>query len=329
MKQLLKTHYGLSLKEIMSISQGAGGESWIAFFEEGKYIVKFPGQSEMDHPEAEPALCQYLLSRHIPSCRFVPNRQGDFFTRTENGKLMQVKHFEEGTVYPFHQAPPWLIPQAAQMLGRIHHALRTYQGLSEGIGERFFRYMTPERALRSHRATLAIALERKDLPAAEDLQFRIRLLENTKPYLPPLSRLTCLPTHGDYGINQLVCGKDHIHCVIDWTSACIHPVAWEIIRSFVYADPSCRDGRLSPDALKAYTAAYMEYSPLTSDDLAHMVPLFYYQSLVCDFYGQYYASSSPTRSLFRHQASFTTALLRSLTFQQQEITNALLALLAK
>lgn len=326
MQQLLKTHYGLSLQKATPISQGAGGESWLALCDEGKYIVKFPGQSAMDHPEAEPALCRYLLSRQIPSCRFVSNRQGDFFTCTENGHLMQVKHFEEGIIYPFHQAPPWLMPKAARMLGHIHQALRAYPHLPDGIGEGFFRHMTPDQALRSHRSSLVIALEQQDHPAVNDLQYRIRLLENAKPYLPPLSRLTCLSTHGDYGINQLVCSKDRIHCVIDWTSACVHPVVWEIIRSFVYAEPSCRDGRISPQALKAYTAAYMEVSPLTRDDLAHMVPLFFYQSLVCDFYGQYYASVSPGRSLFRHQAAFTTALLRSLSVQEQEITNALLSL---
>lgn len=47
--------------------------------------------------------------------------------------------------------------------------------------------------------------------------------------------------------------------MIDWTTACVHPVIWEIMRSFVYGAPCCADGKIDPQLLERYIAAYCRY----------------------------------------------------------------------
>lgn len=63
------------------------------------------------------------------------------------------------------------------MLGKIYATLRDYKGLPEGIGEGFFRHMTPENALRSYIGTLKIAEDKGDARQAEDLRYRIALMK--------------------------------------------------------------------------------------------------------------------------------------------------------
>ena len=67
-----------------------------------------------------------------------------------------------------------------------------------------------------------------------------------------LGKLTCCNTHGDYNINQIICGENKVNAVIDWTSACRHPVIWEITRSFYYADPGCVNEGLNEVKFRDY-----------------------------------------------------------------------------
>ena len=56
MKKLLKSHYGLELLSIEKSSVGAGSDTFFVTCSDGKYVVKYPASSEINHPEAEPEL---------------------------------------------------------------------------------------------------------------------------------------------------------------------------------------------------------------------------------------------------------------------------------
>lgn len=310
MKALLKQHYDLDVLQIHKSAIGAGSDTYFVTCREGKYVVKFPAQSEINHPELEPLLCEYLLDQGIPACQFIKNRAGNYLTTDEAGRAFHIQRFIEGTVYDWNTAPPWLMEQSAQMLGKLHRALKDYPGLPEGIGEGFFRHMTPQHAVRFYESSLEIAQSRGDNGIIEGLRYRIDLMGRFPAYQFDLSRLTCCATHGDYFISQFLCDKHKINAVIDWTTACVHPVVWEIMRSFVYASPSCKDGALDMDEFLRYVENYRKFAPLLPYDLQCMVRLFYYQIAVCDYYGQYYASTAHNRHIYLHQAEFSTKLLR-------------------
>ena len=323
---MLKEQYGLDVLTCKKSALGAGSDTWFAECVQGKYVVKFPEESAMNHPEQEIALCKHLLKKGIPVSRFLLNRDGSALSRDPQGRLFHVQEFIEGTCYSYNTAPVFLLEQMPCMLGSIHNAFRDYPALPEGIGEGFFHYMTPERVMGSFENSLRIAKEHKDAEVEEELLYRIELLKALSDIAFSLSDLTCANTHGDYGIHQLLCADNRIAAVIDWTTACVHPLVWEIFRSFVYAAPSCKYGCIDSDEMLRYVSAYMQIAPLTPQDLSAMIPLFYRQIAVCDYYGQYYASTAANRSLFLHQARFSTKLLRYLTQNGDKLTQALLTL---
>ncbi|MGM9661600.1 MAG: hypothetical protein ACI3WR_00730 [Oscillospiraceae bacterium] len=116
--------------------------------------MKYASENEMNHPETEPEVCAHLLKKGIPACRFVANGQGNILSTDENGRRFHVQRFIEGTVHDYHRAPKWLMRESAQMLARIHHALKDMPDLPVGIGADFFKYRTPEAALKRYQDTL-------------------------------------------------------------------------------------------------------------------------------------------------------------------------------
>ena len=70
MEILLKKHYNLDVISIGKSSVGAGSDTYFVNCTSGKYVVKFPSVSEINTPEAEPELCEYLLEKSINACRF-------------------------------------------------------------------------------------------------------------------------------------------------------------------------------------------------------------------------------------------------------------------
>ncbi len=324
MKQLVKENYGLDLLRWEKSSVGAGSDTYFVTCADGKYVVKYPASSNINHPEDEPKLCEYLLSKGIPVCQFLRNNDGHFLTTDNSGRQFHVQRFIEGKMYDLNTVPDWLLTESAQMLSKIHTALRDYPGLPTGIGADFFRYMTPERALKSYEKTLQIAQNLGDLDVAEDLQYRMGLMQRFPAYEFDLDRLTCCATHGDYFISQIICGEDKINAVIDWTTACVHPVIWEIMRSYVYAAPSCKEGQIDMEEFLRYIADYQAYALLNDYDLYCIARLFYYQIAVCDYYGQYYSSTADNRHIYLHQAVFSTKLLRWLENNVEYLTEMVL-----
>ena len=139
MKQLLKEHYGLDLLHCVKSAVGAGSDTYFVSCVDGKYVVKYPATSEINHPEAEPELCEYLLQKGIPVCQFLRNKAGGFLTADEKGRQFHVQRFIEGKMYDLNTAPDWLLTESARMLGKIHTALRDYQELPVGIGTDLFK----------------------------------------------------------------------------------------------------------------------------------------------------------------------------------------------
>ncbi|MDO4385178.1 MAG: phosphotransferase [Clostridia bacterium] len=306
---LLKEQYGLHLIDMRKSSIGAGSDTWFLTCEEGAYVLKFPAASSINHPESEPALCAFLRTHGIPACKFLTNRLGSALSQDADGRVFTVQERFAGVTPEWNTASDALLLESAELLGKIHQVLRAYPPLPEGIGAGFFRYMTPARARESYQRSLAIALRQGDAQSASELRWRMEWVERMPAPDFDLSRLTLRNTHGDYFISQFLCEDGHLTAVIDWTTACVHPVVWEIMRSFVYAAPECGEGTIDPARLAQYVRAYRRCGTLNDYDLQCLERLYFYQIAVCDYYGQAYASHAANRSIYLQQARHATKIL--------------------
>lgn len=308
-EKIISKHFGLEVLRYQQLAEGAGSSTYLVETDQGKYILKKPDKNGMNNPFIEPKLCAFLLYNGIPVTEFVKNQAGSYLT-SEGDELFHLQKFMEGFIHPFNQASPWLMKTSAEVLGKIHKVLCNFEQLPVGIGQNFFKNMTPRSTLPTYLETIALAQQRGDHKIEEDLKFRIELIQRFDISPVDFDALTCGNSHGDYLISQMICEEDKINAIIDWTSACRHPFVWEIMRSFVYAEPSCANGEIDFQLLISYIQSYLEFFPLTGNDLWNMPRVFFYQIAVCDYYRQYYYSSSENRDLFLHQAHFSTQLMR-------------------
>ena len=293
-------------------SVGAGSDTWFVYCEEGDFVLKYPAVSEINHPEREPQLCEFLNNHGIPVCSFLKNYSGSYFSEDSQGRKFTLQKLIQGTTPDWNTATDAVLQESAELLGKIHTVLKDYPRLPIGIGEDFFKFMTPQKALNSYHRSLAIAQSRHDMAIEKDLKWRISFIEQFPDMSFDLQKLTVRNTHGDYFISQFICDGGHLKAVIDWTTACVHPVIWEIMRSYVYSSPKCADGKIDRDELQRYVEAYCRYGTLNEYDLENLLALFYYQIAVCDYYGQYYASTADNRDIYLSQAVFSTKLLKGI-----------------
>ena len=308
---LLSRQYGLHALHAQHAPTGAGSDTWLLTCAEGDFVLKFPAAGAIDHPEAEPELCAFLRAHGVPACAFLKNSAGEFLSRDERGRVFTVQHRFPGNTPDWNTASEDLLLESAELLGKIHAVLQAYPPLPEGIGAGFFAHMTPQHALGSYRRSLAAALQLGDAESAAELEWRMDLMSHFPAWRFDLNRLTCRNTHGDYFVSQFLCENGHLTAVIDWTAACVHPVIWELMRSFVYAAPGCADGSIDRQLLARCVHAYCRYGTLNDYDLENLERLYLYQIAVCDYYGQYYASTAANRHIYLRQAQHATRLLRS------------------
>ncbi len=310
--EILSSEYGLDVHEIQRMTVGVGGDIFLVQASQGKYIYKIADANEMNHPEEEPQICDFLYQKGMDVSAFLKNRSGYFVTTYDDNRVSHVQTYIEGKVFGMNEVPEWFMKQSPVLLGRIHNELRGYKALQMGIGEDFFRYMTPESARNSYIHSYEMAKQTGEVDILDDLEFRIKLVPKMTDWKFDLHKLTYCNSHGDYTVNQIICGEDKINAVIDWTCACQHPVIWEITRSFFYADPSCTNGKFDEVKFKDYVDAYGSVAPLTQYDRDNLLRLYFYQIAVCDYYSQYLNADIHDKDEYLMQAKFATNILRNL-----------------
>lgn len=321
-EDIMLSAYDIKVVKVKKFNVGAASETYFIETETDKFILKHPSKNEINHPELEVDLCDFLLDNGIPVSKFVKNKNDSYLTYID-GEIYHLQMYIQGTNYGLNEAPEWLMLKSAAMLGRIHSVTSNYSKLPDGMGENFFSSMTPQRVMESYHNTLIVAENNNDLQTIEDLKIRIGIMK-TFPYQTiNIKELSCGNTHGDYFISQLIAKDNQIAGIIDWTSACVHPYIWEIFRSFVYAEPTCKGGEIPIDKLVSYVREYLKYHNLTKKDIEMMPLVFLYQIAVCDYYAQYYYSKADNRAIFLHQARFSTKLMNWLSKNMQRLIQSL------
>ncbi|WP_438433693.1 phosphotransferase [Gorillibacterium sp. sgz500922] len=277
------------IRAVSRISSGIGSISYFIRSSTGEFVLKDHELNGMNHPENEAMILDALREAGIPVSKIRPTKQGSPVLKL-GSKVYHLQEYVQGTLYGRNAAPPWLLDSSAGMLGQIHAAMSTLDPLPTGMSQGFFDYMTPERAASGYEETLELALRKGDKEIAEAIRAKQTMLKAFSGFSFDVGQMTCINTHGDYKLQQIICGKDRIHAVIDFTAACVHPICWEVIRAYLSADPACSDGELNIGHFKRFVSRFLEYGYLNAYDLKIMPYMYYYQNLVSDYYKQYYTT---------------------------------------
>lgn len=301
--------YDIEIETMEPAENGAGGLTYFVTADDKKYVVKYPSDNEMNHPDVEIKVCEMLLKKGIPACKFIPNKQGKMLSTDENGRRFTVQDFYEGMTYSYNEAPHCMQKESAVLLAKIHETMKNMESLPVGIGVDFFKHRKSEYMKDSYAFTLQQAVNNGDTDIAYAIRSNVQIIETMPTYEFDINKFSCGNTHGDYMISQLIWTDSNVKGVIDWTCACQHPYIWEIVRSYVFMAPEVKQGEIDIEALINYIADYMKVGSLNTYDIENAGNLFYYFLSVCNFYSQYYDSISKNRYIYLEQANMSSKLL--------------------
>lgn len=125
--------YDIEIETMETSENGAGGLTYFVTAGYKKYVVKYPSDNEMNHPETEIEVCELLLKKGIPACRFISNKHGRMLSTDENGRRFTVQHFCEGVTYGYNEAPEKMQKASAVLLAKIHSAMKDMENIPVGI----------------------------------------------------------------------------------------------------------------------------------------------------------------------------------------------------
>ena len=302
--------YGFEIESAEMSDNGAGSLTYFVNVNNQKYVVKYASDNEMNHPELEPKLCEYLRKHGIPASEFIPNLQGGFISIDANGRRFHIQKFIDGVTYSYNSAPDFLFEKAPDLLAEIHVCLKDFTDLPEGIGADFFKYRKPANMIKSFNNSLQTSIKNGDNENAEDIRDILKILNKFPEYIFDVSKFTFGNSHGDYMISQLICSNNSIKGIIDWTTACKHPLIWEVVRSYIFMAPECKKGNLDIEKFESYLRKYLQKGRLNTYDIENAGRMFFYFLAVCDFYGQYYQSLARNRSIYLEQAKLSKNMLK-------------------
>jgi len=303
MKRLLEKHYNLRVKSIFHVREGVGGEVYIAETDAGRFVLKGTprGAARADN---EPYIAEHLARHGIPVAEYLRAGDGEWFVRRGKTQYL-LQRFVEGKAYSYHEAPAWLMTASAQMLGKIQTALANYEPLPPVFGQNHFDFLRSGAPRASCMKTLARAKKAGDESVIDDVEYRLSQLHKTREHAYDYACFTVGNTHGDFKIQNIICGEGRIAAVIDLSSACRLPLCLEVIRSYTHAAPEP-----TAEGLRAYAEEYLRFASLNDYDLRNMPYVFRDQLLALDYYGQYYGSKHANRTDYLAQARFATGFLR-------------------
>lgn len=308
--KLIVENYSIgTILNIIKIKNGVGSVCYHILADKGEFIFKNIEDNGMNNPDNEYKIHEILESEDIPVSKFYSTNNGEYVLN-HNENIYHLQSFINGVIYKPNTSPQWLMDESAFMLGKIQKVMDKIPQLPTGMGEEYFKCLSPEKSILSYLETLKIAETKNDIKIIKDIEYKISLLKAIHKVDIQMDKLTCKNTHGDYSINQIICGQNSINAVIDFTSACVHPICWEVIRSYSIADSECVDGNINIENLKGYVAKFLAYGQLNSYDLKVMPYLYFYQLLFPNYYNQYYLSNNPNKQLLIENANFSAKLCK-------------------
>ena len=273
-------NYSLDTHRLILIDSHFGTEIFLLETGNSKYIVKTMPLC-MDGVENEGYITEYLLNHGVKVARLLKTNDGRYSVQA-NDMQFHVQEFIEGETLKVNTAPDWFLEKSADILGKIHQILKSYDELKINFGEYFFNLSTVDGAIQHYSVKLDEALQQKEPSMIFDLEERIRHLKRLSEFDIDVTKMTYTNSHGDFHIGQII-KQDRELTVIDWTSACKLPASLEIIMSYTTADPECKYGKIDGERLKKYISGYLKHATLSEYDLQIMPYIFYFQQIICHY----------------------------------------------
>jgi len=185
-------------------------------------------------------------------------------------------------MYELNTAPDWFLTKQAHTLGQIQDALKDYTQLPFAFEQDYFskeKYINGEKSIFDK---IKHAEEKSDTTLVAALNEHLKHIKRVSSFEFDCDKLTYVNTHGDLYTNQIIVRDDEL-VVIDWTHPGCTLACFEVMFSYVYAAPECKDGVIDIEKFKPILNEYLKYTKLNRYDLKMMPYFIYDYHVFCSF----------------------------------------------
>jgi Ser/Thr protein kinase RdoA (MazF antagonist) len=327
-KYILNEYY--STNDMEKINLITSGSACIYVADNGihKFIVKeYQEGYSINSIEDEYNICEYLNLNGIKTSEILKNKSG-FHYIIYKGRHITVQKHIDGFVPKQNEAPDWLMKESAQLLGKINAVLSKYKIDRHEFTTEWFNNSNFDRKIKEYEKLIVSAKEKNNEYTdiiINDLEYKIKNIENISKTNFNNTELTYANSHGDYSLLQLLCNDNEINAVIDFVSACNLPIIWEIIRSFTYADKKCKDTQINIYSLIEYFENSLLFYPLKIEDIKNIFKVYTIQLLRSAYgYKEYFIDNVYDKEKLLRFGFWRTSLLRNILENEKEYTDNLL-----
>lgn len=284
-KELLQENFNIEVKSIKVLADHMESKAYLVEAQTGKYILKEVKSDFLSHPENEGALLEYLYSNGINVARIIRTKYNEYlFSNSE--RQFHLQEFIDGDMISLNTASDWYLKKSAQTLGEIQSILKGYKKLPVLFDKDFLSKTTVMNVKQSILDGIKHAEKENKTSLIIRLNERLKHVERIACFEFDLNKLTYSNSHGDYYVNQVIKRNKEL-ITIDWTGACFLPACFEVLMSYTYAEPSCKNGTINIERFKTYLSEYLKYFSLSGYDLKIMPYFYYYQLCTCNFIPPY------------------------------------------
>ena len=232
-KQILKEEYGIEVDSINEINRGTADIFKITSGE-NKYILKrFSEGRSKESVIKETNIINYLKENGLKVPEYIKTKNGEFYY-IYNERVLVLQKFIDGYTMENNTGDYNKTIESVTILGKMTKAFENYEGLKEdGIFKKSFSKESIESGIVKMKDLQSKLNE--DNPYKEqfydDLEFKINVAEELLETFDfnIIDKMTIKNTHGDYSVQQLIYNDENGTTVIDFETAKIMPIVWEII----------------------------------------------------------------------------------------------------
>lgn len=282
-KSIIEQYYDLKVVAISSLANHLDANIFLVETTTGKFVLKELTDHFLNHPENEGELVEYLANQGIKVSKLLKNNKNEHITYY-NEKKFHLQEYLKGNTLSLNSAPDWYLKESAQLLGMIQKSLIKYKKLPTLFDANFLNNSTIQETKQAILKQLDNANENASL--IRNLNRRLEHLAKVSHFEFDADKLTYTNSHGDYYVSQIIEANQEL-TVIDWTGACFLPACFEVIMSYSYAAPSCKEGEISVTGLNKYLENYFKYFKLKDYDIKMMPYFYYFQLATCNFIPPY------------------------------------------
>lgn len=326
--KILKEEYGIKTEKIEEINRGTADIFKITSGK-NKYVLKrFSEGRSKESVIKETNIISYLQEKNLKVPEYITTNKGMAYC-IYNDRVLVLQKFIDGYTMENNTGDYKKVIESARILGEMTKAFEDYDGLKEdGIFKKSFSKESVENGLIKMK-DLQLKLK-EDNPYKEkfykDLEFKINVAEELleKFDFNVIDKMTMKNSHGDYSVQQLIYNDKKGTTIIDFETAKIMPIVWEIMRSYSYIDKEAAEGELNIDTLVSYFKEFTKYVKLNDYDLRYAAHLYLIQ-LVASVFGYKQFNEDYQKTKLLEFALFRTKLCKFLYKNLDNISNRLIA----